>query len=129
MDGKAADPVAWLRKEITDDRDYAAACLARPIFGTDFDAIHERIADCEAKLAILDEHYILRPGDTNPRYEQYSVIEPPFPSRGCGCVTCHYGAQGGVHGYGICRTVRLLLGAYRHREGYDEKWLLDAAPA
>ena len=82
----------------------------------------DTIARCEAELAILDEHYILRSGDTNPAYEQYSVIEPPLPSKGCGCVTCHYGSQGGVHGYGICRTVRFLCGAYRFRSGYDEKW-------
>jgi hypothetical protein len=89
------------------------------------------VADCEAKLAILDEHYILRSSDTNEAYEEFSVV--PWGVKGgsgdqdSGCVTCHYYGMGGVKGYGICRTVRLLLAAYKHRSGYDERW--GATPA
>jgi hypothetical protein len=41
-----------------------------------------------------------------------------------GCVTCHYYGQGGVKGYGYCRTVRHLASAYRYRPGFRQEWLL-----
>ena len=82
----------------------------------------DTIAQCEADLAILDEHYILTSGDTNPDYEEFSVV--PWGAKGgagdqgAGCVTCHYYGQGGVKGYGICRTVRLRAGGYKYRPGF-----------
>ena len=113
------DPVAWLRNEIEQDHAFAKACLARPMFGSDLDAIAERIARCEAELAILDEHYILYRGDTNEAYEEFSVCYPPgIPGLNCGCVTCHYIGHGGVNEYGICRTVRLRAGGYKYRPGF-----------
>ena len=80
------------------------------------------VADCEAKLAILDEHYILTSNDQNEAYEEFSVYR--FPSHDCdfGCVCCHYMAQGAVRNYGYCRTVRHLASGYRHREGYAGHW-------
>ena len=86
------------------------------------------VADCEAKLAILDEHYILTSGDRNPDYEEFSVVpwgaKGGAGDRGSGCVTCHYYGMGGVKGYGVCRTVRSLASAYKHRPGYREVWTL-----
>jgi len=78
----------------------------------------DTIVRCEAELAILNEHYILTNGDRNEKYEEFSLISPPFPPKDCGCVTCHYASRGGVHAYGICRTVRLLAGGYKNRPGY-----------
>jgi Family of unknown function (DUF6221) len=82
----------------------------------------DTIAGCEAELAILDEHYILYRSDTSEKYEQYSIISPPFPPMDCGCVTCHYASQGGVNGYGICRTVKFLASGYRHWPGFTASW-------
>lgn len=87
----------------------------------------DTIARCEAELAILDEHYILTSGDRNPVYEEFSVV--PWGAKGgagdqgAGCVTCHYYSQGGVKGYGICRTVRHLAAAYRHWPGWQPEWI------
>lgn len=87
----------------------------------------DTIARCEVELAVLDEHYILRRGDTNEAYEEFSVV--PWGAKGgagdqgSGCVTCHYYGMGGVKGYGTCRTVRLLASAYKHWPGYrEEDW-------
>jgi hypothetical protein len=80
------------------------------------------IARCEAELAILDEHYILWTTDSNEAYEEFSVVRIGGADRDHGCVCCHYYGQGGVKGYGICRTVRAVASAYRHREGYAEHW-------
>lgn len=86
----------------------------------------DTIARCETELAILDEHYLLTNEDRSEAYEEYSVV--PWGAKGgagdqgSGCVTCHYSGMGGVKGYGICRTVRYLLAAYRHRSGYDTSW-------
>ena len=89
----------------------------------------DTIARCETELAILDEHYILRNGDMNQKYEQFSIISPPFPPMDCGCVTCHYASQGGVNGYGICRTVKFLASGYRHKPGYrEEDWRPGVTP-
>ena len=83
----------------------------------------DAIARCEAELAILDEHYILTGPVGTGKYEQFSIISPPFPPKDCGCVTCHYASRGGVNGYGICRTVKYLASGYRHRPGYrEEDW-------
>jgi Family of unknown function (DUF6221) len=89
----------------------------------------DAIARCEAELAILDEHYILYRSDTSEKYEQYSIISPPFPPMDCGCVTCHYASQGGVNGYGICRTVKYVASGYRHKPGYrEEDWRPGVTP-
>ena len=87
----------------------------------------DTIARCEAELAILDEHFILTNENRIEAYEEFSVV--PWGAKGgagdqgSGCVTCHYYGMGGVKGYGICRTVRLLASGYKHRPGYrEEDW-------
>jgi hypothetical protein len=84
------------------------------------------VARCEAELAILDEHYILwsaGSGISNPeQYDEFSVVPVGGANQDHGCVCCHYYGMGGVKGYGVCRTVRLLAGGYRHRDGYAELW-------
>lgn len=88
-----------------------------------------RIADLEAKLAILDEHYILASDDRNEAYEEFSVVAIGGADKDSGCATCHYYGQGGVKGYGICLTVRLLASGYRHRPGYEEAgWTSEQPP-
>ena len=84
----------------------------------------DTIARCEAELAILDEHLILRRGEMPEGYEEFSVCYPPgIPGLNCGCVTCHYKGHGGVNEYGICRTVKFLASGYRHADGYrEEDW-------
>ena len=84
----------------------------------------DTIARCEAELAILDEHYILRKGDDNEAYEEFSVVYPPgLPGMDSGCVTCHYRGYGGVNAYGICRTVKFVASGYQHWPGYrNEDW-------
>ena len=90
----------------------------------------DTIARCEAELAILDEHFILTNENRLEAYEEFSVV--PWGAKGgtgdqgSGCVTCHYYAQGGVKGYGICRTVRLLAGGYRYRPGFPASLLVVA---
>lgn len=61
------------------------------------------VADCEAKLLILDEHQ--------------PVPVPGMAWRGCG--TCK---EGGGPAMFPCRTVRLLASGYRHRDGYRKVW-------
>ena len=78
------------------------------------------VARCEAELAILDEHYILFKDDRNPDYDEFSVVKIGGADGDSGCITCHYYGMGGVKGYGICRTVRLLAAGYRHHPGYAE---------
>lgn len=82
----------------------------------------DTIARCEAELAILDEHYILWRHDTNEAYEEFSVVSIGSANQDHGCVTCHYYGQGGVKGYGYCRTVRHLGYGYKFRDGYREEW-------
>lgn len=82
----------------------------------------DTIDRCEAELAILDEHYILTRDDRNEDYEDFCVVSIGGANKDRGCVTCHYYGQGGVKGYGYCRTVRLLGWGYRHRDGYQEGW-------
>ena len=89
----------------------------------------DTIARCEAELAILDEHYILYRSDTSEKYEQFSIISPPFPPMERGCVTCHYASQGGVNGYGICRTVKYVASGYKHKPAYrEEDWRPGVTP-
>lgn len=82
----------------------------------------DTITRCEAELAILDVHYILWRHDTSEAYEEFSVVAVGGADKDHGCVTCHYYGQGGVKGYGYCRTVRLLGYGYRFRDGYREEW-------
>jgi hypothetical protein len=82
----------------------------------------DTIARCEAELAILDTHYILWRHDTSEAYEEFSVVAIGGANQDHGCVTCHYYSQGGVKGYGYCRTVRQLGHGYRHWDGYREGW-------
>lgn len=63
----------------------------------------DTIARCEAELAILAEHIHMNGGS---------------------CLICHYqvGPQFRPAPF-PCRTVRLLASGYRHRDGFDERWL------
>jgi hypothetical protein len=117
----ADEMTAWLRKQVEADKAYWERWLTQGVI-VRRDHGEEHIADCEAKLAVLDEHYILTADDRNEKYEQFSIMSPPFPPKDRGCVTCHYGSRGGVNGYGRCRTVRLLGSAYQHREGFQAEW-------
>jgi len=91
----------------------------------------DTIARCEAELAILDEHFILTNDNRyESPYDEYSVVPRGMPGgpgdQKAGCVTCHYKGFGAVEGFGICRTVRLLVSGYRHRPGYREEWAVPA---
>jgi hypothetical protein len=100
---------AWVIDDQGDEgftvREFAAAdgeAVARHV------AIHDpqaAIADCEAKLAILDEH-----GPFDPASEWLSGY-----CRTCGELDHHRVAW-------PCRTVRLLASAYQHRDGYATHW-------
>jgi len=79
------------------------------------------IADCEMQLAILDEHHILTRAEAGTgAYEEFSVTGPGDS----GCITCHYQGCGGVHGFGYCRTVRMLGMRYINEPGWQEQWAL-----
>jgi Family of unknown function (DUF6221) len=82
----------------------------------------DTIARCEAELGTLNTHYILHREDRSEDYEEFSVVHIGGANQDYGCVTCHYYGQGGVKGYGYCRTVRLLGSAYKHQPGYREEW-------
>ena len=101
------NPVEWLRREIGDDHAFAAACLVRPIRGSDMAAIAERVADGEAKLAILDEH----------------CESPADPGHCARCQNWRYN----VAAPWPCTTVRLVACAYRHRDGFAGHWGPDVA--
>lgn len=91
------DLTTWLRGEIRGDLGSARHILdvrgARPDPRRE---MHDAIADCEAKLAILDEH-------------EPSEIAPDA------CRCCK-----GSLAY-PCRTVRLIGYGCRHRPGYREE--------
>lgn len=80
------------------------------------------VADCDAKLAVLDEHHILTADNRSDTWAEWSIVPRRNASKDHGCVTCHYEGMGGVRGAGVCRTVRLLASGYRHRPGYREEW-------
>ena len=71
------------------------------------------VARCEAELAILDEHA----SDTTGKFGEQG---PPR------CTTCLSDREGYEEQWEAdpwpCRTVRLLAGGYKHREGYAEHW-------
>ena len=120
--------VPWLRAEIeaslTRHRGIAAARRGPGCEGDElYIGARERAAQLETHLAILDEHYILWRHDTNEDYENFCVVSIGGADKDHGCVTCHYYGQGGVKGYGYCRTVRHLGWGYRFRPGYrEEAW-------
>jgi hypothetical protein len=111
--------------EITDDNGLRLATVNHPDVTAHIAANDPRsvIAACDAELAILDDHYILTRDDRNEVYEEFSVIAIGSADRDRGCVTCHYYGQGGVKGYGRCRTVRLLGTGYQYREGFRMEWM------
>jgi hypothetical protein len=122
------DLTAWLRPKIEADlkrwRDLEAAYLPGvPREGEwHWAEAREHAEQAEARLAVLGEHYILRRGDTNEAYEEFSVVSIGGANKDHGCATCHYYGQGGVRGAGYCRTVRMLARGYRHWLGYRETW-------
>ena len=90
-----AEAVAWLREQI--DGDLARARHILDKRGAHPDPrreMHDAIADCESKLAILDEA-----ADVADQYGEESL-----------------------HGRIALHFVDLLAGAYRHREGYARFW-------
>lgn len=76
-----------------------------------------RIADCEAKLAILDEH--------GPDYlSKYGSPGPPLCQR---CITAREGYEELWEADPWpCRTVRLLGAGYRYWRGYLPEWAPEA---
>ena len=118
-----AEAVAWLRREIESDLGRARHMLdKRGAHPDPRREMHDAIADCEAKLAILDGHHILSRDHVGENYDEFSVVSIGGANKDHGCVTCHYYGMGGVKGHGICWTVRYLASAYRHREGYARFW-------
>lgn len=91
---------AWLRAEIDGDYGRARDLLdRRGAWPEPRCEMHDAIADCEAKLAILDEHWHAVNGFGRP-------IDK--------CRTCGTAYP--------CRTVRLVGRGYRYRPGYKEEW-------
>jgi hypothetical protein len=136
------DPVAWLRRTVEGDRERWQGVLAgfqeapqriAAVFGSEIAGkaafAGEQVTRCEAELAILGEHLILRRGEMPEGYEEFSVVRIGGADKDSGCVTCHYYGQGGVKGYGICRTVKFLASGYQHRPGYrEEDWKPGVTP-
>jgi len=103
MTPNADAAMAWLRQQIEDDKAAAKVATAGPWHengmairgGPRSYAPQDVIADCDAKLAILEEH--------------------PESNEGAGCGGCQ-------HWPWPCPTLRLLASAYRHRDGYAGHW-------
>lgn len=74
------------------------------------------VADCEAKLAILDEHK-----GVASEYGGHGFKSGEMACDSCGTDDSWYGVA-----Y-PCRTVRLVAAGYRHRSGYQEAWKPDNA--
>lgn len=72
----------------------------------------DTIARCEAELAILDAHKPVWEGG----WQECGECGPNNDSSGILAIP----RDGDV--WWPCRTFRLILGAYRFRSGYDEKW-------
>lgn len=71
----------------------------------------DKLADCEAKLAILGMHPPMPGG-----------LIDEMPTTGTVCRRCSSGPMHLGEPY-PCRTVRLLASGYRHRDGYrEEEW-------
>lgn len=97
-------PVAWLRATIEGDkkiaetsgfgekREHAIRHIVRH-------GPQDVIADCEAKLAILERH----------------LGDPDSAIGGAWCVVCDFQHL-------PCPTVRLMASGYRYRPGYQEAW-------
>ena len=109
--------VEWLRREIREDHAFAVTCLVRPFLGSDIDAIAERVARCEAELAILDELAAAQAraraqADDYDRWARGKRV-PPKP--------VFKGPETKVIP-GLERAVSLLASGYRHRPGCAEHW-------
>ena len=68
----------------------------------------DTIARCEAELALLNEHAVIR----MPYQDARGV-----PGHFCECATCGFGGPDRSY---PCKTVRLLGYGYRHWSGYRE---------
>ena len=143
MDGEAQDPVAWLRKQVearlalarntielgnaaewTELSSGVLMTIAPDAPQDNWDGVHplgdssltrlmeandpqDTIARCEAELAILDMCAKVISDDEG--HEYYSD---------------------GWAGLTVARhAIRYLLGAYKHRSGYDERWTTAASRA
>lgn len=104
-----AGAVKWLRSEIESDLGRARYILdKRGAHPDPRREMHDAVADCEAKLAILDEH---RPEQGRDE------------SDGDLTLICWVCVDDRMYGYPYpCKTVRLLAAGYRHREGYAGHW-------
>jgi len=112
------EAVAWLRAEIGNDHAFAASCLARPFPGSDMEAIAERVADGEAKLAILALHIPANPAEDydHPDWLECAECGPNSPGGN------FMAAPGEGDAWWPCQTIHLLASGYRHRPGYAEHW-------
>lgn len=90
------EAVAWLRQQIEAD-------LNRWTGQSSLTYARDRVADCEAKLAILDVHAVR---------SHYC----PLPS----LASTH--GQLWTPDEGRCWTLHLLASAYQHRRGHAEHW-------
>ena len=118
------DIKAWATNGVgvVDERDQSV-CVTIGEYAATHIARHDPqdvIADCEAKLRILDEHRLAY--KNNDPDDDYSVGGYGGCDGDSGCITCHYLSQMHVKGCGICLTVRILATAYKHRDGYAERW-------
>ena len=94
------EAVAWLREQVTWSLDYARKNAARrPVNPMRSHEMRDLIADCEAHLALLDEH-----GDEHM------------------CFSNSHDGNTWDWWIGDCRVMTTLASAYRHREGYDRYW-------
>lgn len=118
----------WLRQVITQIEDLMLASESDDEFMQGI--VRGTVAQCEAHLAILDEHRTViadRGGDSydrarNPGYyrivhehpTEKQVAEAGFLCQDAECRACRSAVP--------CRTVCLLASGYRNCPGYDESW-------
>lgn len=106
MDGDLM--VTWAREQI-EARKAAAQRAINVVFRH---YLQDTIAQCEAELAILDEHDPARHPFDSP------------PTRWCPvCITRRHGyPEEWDDDEWPCRTARLLVSSYRHRDGWQGEW-------
>ena len=90
------EPVAWLRAEMEADKAYWERWLSQEVI-IKREHGEDHVADCEAKLAILDEH-----GGEHMCFKN-----------------SHDGNTWDYY-WGDCPIMRLLASGYKHRPGYRE---------
>jgi hypothetical protein len=103
--------VEWLRTEIAGDLARAQYLLDK-LGGrrASRHEMHDAIADCEFKLALLDLHHPVTEDYLDGDGQDRSSSE---------CDECD---PAGSADNWPCRTIRLLAGAYHERDGYGRLW-------